>query len=217
MLGIFERLRLARTLLEDLGPPPAVTLVPDHSVIADVSETLRNVLTDGFQVLGGAQPPVAEIHDLSGMIATNPARLTLFLYDIAEDVTMRNRRPLQGLVPPHLSLSKPPMALLLRYLMTPWSGDRLTDQRILGRTLQILYDDAIINGPQLSGGLAGTNQALKVKLTPIDLEARTRVWHAVQRPYRLSLSYEVRVVNLDSLEQETRPPISARQLDPVTP
>ena len=191
--------------------------MPDHSVIADVSETLRRVLTDGFVILGGVPPPVAEVHDLSGLIPTNPARLTLFLFDVAEDVTMRNRRPLQGIVPPNVSLQKPPMALLLRYLMTPWSGDRVTDQRILGRTLQILYDDAIINGPQLQGGLAGTNQALKIKLTPIDLEGRTRVWYSVQRPYRLSLSYEVRVVNLESLEQDTRPPISARQLDPVTP
>jgi hypothetical protein len=192
--------------------------VPDFSVIADVSETLRTVLTDGFTVLGGAQPPIAVLHDLApGQIATNPPRLTLFLFEVTEDATLRNRHPLQGLVPPSLSLQKPPMALLLRYLMTPWSGDRVTDQRILGRTLQILYDDAIINGPQLQGGLAGTNQALKLKLTPIDLDDRARVWFSVQRPYRLSLIYEVRVVNLESVEQETRPPVSTRQLDPVSP
>ena len=189
--------------------------MPDHSVIADVSATLRTVLTAGFTLLGGAPPPIAEIHDLSGTIPTNPARLTLFLFDVVEDVVSRNRAPLQTPVPPSLALQKPPMALLLRYLMTPWSGDRLTDQRILARTLQILYDDAILSGPQLQGGLAGTSQALKIKLVPLDLEERTRVWHSVQRPYRLSLSYEVRVVNLDSLEVATRPAVRARQLDPA--
>jgi hypothetical protein len=189
--------------------------VPDYSVIADVSETLRTILTDGFVTLGGLQPPVAEIHDLAGPISANPARLTLFLFEISEDMASRNRRPVQTPMPPNLSLQKPPMALLLRYLMTAWSGDRATDHRILGRTLQILYDDAIINGPQLQGGLVGTNQALKVTLAPLDLEERTRVWHAVQRPYRLSLSYEVRVVNLDSLTQEVRPPVNTRQLDPA--
>jgi hypothetical protein len=192
--------------------------VPDYSVVADVSETLRTLLTEGFKVFGGAQPPIAVLEDFGGgQIPTNPARLTLFLFDVTEDVSMRNRRPLQGLAPPSLTLQKPPMALLLRYLMTPWAGDRVTEQRILGRTLQVLYDDAIINGPQLQGGLAGTSQALKVKLTPIDLEDRTRVWFSVQRPYRLSLTYEVRVVNLDSVEQETRPPVSARQLEPASP
>ncbi len=189
--------------------------MPDYSVIADVSATLRTVLTDGFALLGGAPPPIAEIHDLSGTIATNPARLTIFLFDVVEDVVSRNRAPLQTHAAPSLAVQKPPMALLLRYLMTPWSGDRLTDQRILARTLQVLYDQAILSGPQLLGGLAGTSQALKIKLVPLDLEERTRVWHSVQRPYRLSLSYEVRVVNLDSLEVERRPPVSARQLDPA--
>jgi hypothetical protein len=189
--------------------------VPDYSVIADVSDTLRAVLTGGFTTLGGAQPPIAELHDLTGQISTNPPRLTVFLFDVCEDASQRNRRPLQSLLPPNLSLQKPPMALLLRYLMTPWSGDRLTDHRILGRTLQILYDDAIISGPQLQGGLVGTSEALKIKLTTLELEDRARVWHAVQRPFRLSLTYEVRVANLDSETREMRPAISSRQMDPA--
>jgi hypothetical protein len=190
--------------------------MPDYSVIADVSETLQSVLTDAFTTLG-PQPPVAEVHDLSGQISTNPARLTLFLFEIAEDASLRNRPPVQGIAAPGLTLQKPPMPLLLRYMMTPWSGDRVTDHRILGRTLQTLYDDAIISGPSLLGGLANTSEALKVKLVPLELEDRSRVWHAIQRPYRISLIYEVRVIHLDSTEIDTRPPINARQLNSSTP
>ena len=102
------------------------------------------------------------------------------------------------------------MALLLRYMMTPWSGDRLTDHRLLGRTLQVLYDGAIISGTHLQGGLAGTDQALKVTLAPITLDERAGVWFAIQKPYRLSITYEVRVINLDALTVDTATPVSQR-------
>ncbi len=190
--------------------------MPDHAVIADVSTTLESVLTNAFLMLG-PQPPVAEVHDLSGLISTNPARLTLFLFEVVEDASMRNRGPLQSVTPPGLTLHKPPMPLLLRYLMTPWSGDRITDHRILGRTLQTFHDDAIISGPSLLGGLANTNQALKLMLAPMEIDDRSRVWHAIQRPYKLSLIYEVRVVNLNSTRTQTRSPISTRQLDSSAP
>jgi Pvc16 N-terminal domain len=189
-----------------------VARLPDYSVIADVSKTLETVLTAAFSSLG-PQPPVAEIHDLSGQISTQPARLTLFLFEVAEDAALRNRPPVRTQAPPMLAIQKPPMPLVLRYLATPWSGDRETDHKIIGRTLQTLYDEAIISGPNLLGTLASTSQALKIKLVALELEDRARVWHAIQRPYRISLVYEVRFVNLDPTGFELRPPIRSRQLD----
>ena len=107
------------------------------------------------------------------------------------------------------------MALRLRYLVTPWSGDVLTDQQMLARVLQVLYDDAVLNGPQLQGLLAGTSEALKIVLTQLTLEERTRIWNAVQQPYRLSVIYEVRVVNLDAIQQRTHAPVQVLQVDPA--
>lgn len=183
----------------------------DFGVIADVSATLQALLTDSLSTLSGA--PVAEVHDLQGTIATNPAHLTLFLFEAAEDPSARNRPRLRTSVPPDHAIGKPPMALLLRYLLTPWSGDRITDHRILGRSLQALYDNAILSGAALRGGLADTDQALKISQAPLSLEERTRVWHAVQRPYRLSASYEVRVVNLDSERQQLVRSVVGRSVD----
>jgi hypothetical protein len=105
------------------------------------------------------------------------------------------------------------MALLLRYLLTPWSGDRLTDHLILGRVMQVLYDEAILSGPVLNGSLSGTDQALKITMAPLSLDERARVWYSVQRPYHLSVSYEVRVVNLDSERLDRIRPVSRRSLD----
>jgi hypothetical protein len=184
----------------------------DYSVIADVSMTLQSVLTKAFQPLDPVSPPVAEISDLAGNISTSPARLTIFLFETVEDASMRNRPHVVTTTVPDLTRKRPPMALLLRYMMTPWSGDRVTDHRIMGRTLQVLYDGAILSGVQLQGTLIGTDEALKVTLAPITLEERARVWYAIQKPYRLSVTYEVRVVNLDSEDEEHIAPVAQRKL-----
>ena len=188
----------------------------DSAVIADVSSTLQSVLTDAFTTLLPAPTPVAEIHDLQGAISTAPARLTLFLFEVVEDASVRNTPPRRTVTPPNVSQENSPVTLILRYLLTPWSGDRLTDHRILGRTLQVLHDGAILSGAQLQGGLTGSSEAIKLKLAPLSLEERSRVWHAVQRPYRLSVTYDVRVVRIDSTVSTTRVPISSRLLNPST-
>jgi hypothetical protein len=156
---------------------------------------------------------VAEVHDLQGTISTTPARMTIFLFEAVEDPTLRNQRRPREIVPPNIAQRRPQVPLILRYLLTPWSGDRATDHRLLGRALQTLHDDAILTGPQLLGGLAGTSEALKLKLAPLTLEEQTRVWHAVQRPYRLSLTYEVRVIRIDSDDVSVGPPVRSRTLD----
>ncbi|NHZ89642.1 DUF4255 domain-containing protein [Massilia sp. CCM 8733] len=185
--------------------------MPDSSVIADVSTTLQQVLTDAFSALVPG-PVVAEVHDLQGAISTTPARMTVFLFEAVEDPTVRNQRQAREIVPPNITQRRPQVPLILRYLLTPWSGDRATDQLLLGIALQTLHDDAILSGPQLRGGLVGTSEALKLKLAPLSLEEQTRVWHAVQRPYRLSLTYEVRVIRIDSNEVKVRPPVRSRTL-----
>lgn len=187
--------------------------MPDFNVIADVSLTLQEVLTDALSVLVPGPPPIAQVHDLQGVIPNAPPTLTLFLFDVAEDPSARNRARNREVTPPNVSIRKPPLALMLRYLMTPWSGDRFTDHRILGRVMQTLYDGAIISGPQLAGGLAGSDQALKITPSTLTLDERSRVWFSVQRPYHLSVAYEVRVVNLDSDVADLTRPVAGRQLD----
>jgi len=185
--------------------------MPDSSVIADVSSTLEAVLTNAFSSLLPG-PPVAQVHDLQGAISTAPARMTIFLFDVIEDPTVRNLAPRRDVAPPNITLTKPQMPLILRYLLTPWSGDGLTDHQLLGRALQALHDDAILSGPQLQGGLVGTSEAIKLKLAPLTLEEQTRIWHAVQRPYRLSVTFDARVIRIDSNDVTMRRPVLSRTL-----
>jgi hypothetical protein len=172
----------------------------DFGVVADVSTIIEDRLTRALRGLGGDEPPIAELNDLSDPVQTPPAKLTVFLYEIAEDPTSRNRPPVRSIPPDAPASRKPPMALLLRYLITPWGGDQETQHRMIGRALQVFYDDAIWAGENLSGSLASSTDALHFTLTPLTLDQKSWIWYAIQKPYRLSVNYEVRVVNLDSLD-----------------
>ncbi|MFE7132071.1 DUF4255 domain-containing protein [Streptomyces sp. NPDC057638] len=185
----------------------------DFGVIADVSTVMVDALTESLRGLSQVEPPIAELNDLSDAIQTPPPKLTVFLYEIAEDPVSRNRPPVRSQPPDPPTTRKPPMALLLRYLITPWGGDQETQQRMLGRALQTFYDDAILDGLQLSGTLAAGTDSLHLSLTPLTLDQKSWVWYAIQKPYRLSLNYEVRVVNLDSAVAFPVQPVRSRVFD----
>jgi len=189
----------------------------DHGVLGDVSTTLRDLLTGALSTLQPQPSPVARVHDLLGTIPTDPPSLTVFLYEISEDPSAKNRPPRRVGAPPNWSVRPAPLALVLRYMLTPWSGDRLTDQQILGRAMQAMHDHAILSGPQLRGGLVGTADSLKIALSPITLEERTRIWHAVEKQYRISATYNVRVVSIDSEVEKLLTPVAERVLDSAIP
>jgi len=185
----------------------------DFGVVADVSSIIVGRLNRALAGVSPGEDLYAELHDLSKPVQTDTAKLTVFLYEIAEDPTSRNRPPVRSLPPDPPTRRKPPMALLLRYLVTPWGGDQLTQHRMIGRALQSLYDDAILDGEELTGSLAGGLDALHVTLTPLTLDQKSWVWYAIQQPYRLSLNYEIRVVNLDSLDVSQLQLVRSRELN----
>jgi|SRR5690242_5796650 len=170
-----------------------------YSVVNLVSRALEQLLTAALADIDPANPPFAQLHNLKPPPGGQPPVLTLFLYEIIEDPTVRNRNLSREIdttpATPVYRIRKPPMALILRYLVTPWAGDRQTEHLIIGRTLQVLYERQIHRGANLTPELE--LDALSVTLAPLSLEERTRVWWSIQEPYRLSLNYEVRVVDLD--------------------
>lgn len=183
-------------------------------VIANVTETLVSVLTAG--VAGLSTPPTVVPHDLRTDPGTTQTQLTVFLFEVKEDSSARNRpirrTPAGGTN--QVEIQKPEMSLLLRYLITPWGPDRNNDQIILGRVLQVFYDKPILSGSDLAGGgLAGTDTSLKLTVAPLTLEERTRVWQAVNQPYRLSITYEVRVVNIEPTITQTATVVGSSEMN----
>jgi Pvc16 N-terminal domain len=195
--------------------------VGSFDAIRDVTETLRDMLRAGF-----AQAPVinaeCEANDLTTTIAIPPPRplLTVTLYDVVEDPGARNRPNEREYIPgppARVVVRRPPASLLLRYLLAPWSGDPLSDQRVLGRAVQTLYDNAVIGGPDLRGSLFGRDESVQVTMAPLSLEDRTHVWRSMNSNYRLSVNYEVRVVHIETRKElASAAPVRRRSLDHAT-
>ena len=186
--------------------------MPGYNVVDEVSQSLVNVLQEGLAVLGAT----VATNDLT----TAPAgtlQLTVFLFEIGEDPNSRNRPRVRELQAPDIRIGRPSVALHLRYLLTPWGGTESARHVLLGRAIQVLNDHAILSGPQLVGSLAAEDQTVNVSMSPMSLEDRTRVWHAVQKAYRLSVSYDVRVVHLESEAGQNVRPVRQRGIATVTP
>jgi hypothetical protein len=173
----------------------------DYSVVADAGQSIINVLWEEIQTdaqVNGLIPSEAAISlespaDLAG---NNSVRISIYLYRIVEDPYMKNR--FQSVAGSGGSQRKPPLSLDLYYLVTPMLGAPRDQQIMLGKVMQVLYDRAILEGPDLSGALTTGNQQLRVMINPVSLEECTRVWQALEVPYRLSVCYVARVAMVDS-------------------
>lgn len=129
----------------------------------------------------------------------NVLGVSLWLYRIVRDEHRYND--------PHRRVSdnelqKRALPVRLHYLVTPRAGEDqkklILEQEILGRILQAFHDEPKITGTRLSGDFAGTGVELTVRLEPMTLEEITRVWDALDASYKLSVSYEVSVVFVES-------------------
>jgi Pvc16 N-terminal domain len=188
--------------------------VDQSEVVLDVSNTLVAAINGAVADLFAPNTTIAAVNDLSEPTTTTSPLppITVFLYEIMEDPASRNLPLVQQTQNKTVVVSLPPMALQLNYLITPWTLNFDTDQRLLGRVLRLFYENAIMSGPQLQGVLASSADSLKITLHQISLEDRTRIWFALERPYRTSLSYGVRVVWINPTQSQTRTRVSTSRL-----
>ena len=169
-----------------------------YRVLASVSQTLRTLLWDAYS----ADPPLRSIVGSQSAISfSNPTetardsanRLSLWLYQVTENEHLKNQPVMRG--NDHTSTQVTPLALNLYYLVTPFAPSAEWDQLLLGSTMQTLYDNAIV---VLQNTADQVYEELRVILGRLSLEELTRIWEALREPYRLSLSYQVRVSRIDS-------------------
>ena len=186
----------------------------DYSVIAAVGDSLVSVL---FSELN-ADPQISGLIDSEDRISlespadlenNNSVRLSIYLYRMLENPYMKNRFPVEGTGGQRRN---PPLTLDLYYLLTPMLGTPREQQIVLGRTMQILYDRAILQGADLSNELGTSGEEIRLLLNPVSLEELTRVWQALEIPYRLSVCYIARVVIVDSEQQQFRQPIVSKRI-----
>ena len=185
-----------------------------YSVIYAVDETLRSLIVDNLdttsiQILADPTKYISFKPPHRLMVNNTPAKnyLSLFLYRIAENSEVKNRslEPING-----NRLQTPPLALNLFYLITALTKDNENDDdeaaknthKLLGKVMQIFCDHASVKGANLKGVLQNTTDEFRIILNPVSMDDITKLWTSFMCPYYLSVSYEVKVVYINS-EQET--------------
>jgi hypothetical protein len=136
--------------------------------------------------------------------------LSVWLYRVARDDVTLNRRPERI----NMTLTRRvPLPVRLNYLLTPITHSQEddapeTELAILGKVLQCFHDHPQLYGTDLRDDFQGTDQVVTVRLEGLSLEELTRVWDALESPYRTSVSYEVTVIDVDAgVQPETGPPV----------
>jgi hypothetical protein len=177
--------------------------MPGSDVLADVSETLLKLLRD--QLAGVVASDHVTLASPSDVEVDNAPWLALFLYQVSENQFLKNE-PHERIDSSHRRI--PPYVVDLSYLLVPYAQSRETEQQILGKVLQVLSSHQILKGSLLQRDLAGSDEELHVVFRPLSLEDMFRLWSAFpNKPYKLSLSYQVTPVRIDSVlpPLETKP------------
>lgn len=182
----------------------------DYLVLDAVSKALRQILWDAFNADGVIRPIVGSE---AAIVFSNPTetardssnRLSLWLYQITENEHVKNQPMLRAAVQPpppppggrapRQAAQYPPMALNLYFLATPFAQSDELDHLLLGKTMQVLYDNAIIFLEDIASNIF---EELRVIFCRLSLEELTRIWESLREPYRLSVCYLVRVTRIDS-------------------
>lgn len=166
------------------------------SVISDVTSTLQDLLkneqrpANTFDV--SLKSPADEVPQ------QGKPKVNLFAYRVIENAFAKNQER-QAIGPG--ALEYPPLWLNIFFLLTPFAEEKLDELRVFGEAMRVLHDNSIIPRARLKGVLENTDEELHVELCPFSLEQLAQIWSALDKPYRLSVCYEVRTVYIDSLVQ----------------
>ena len=173
----------------------------DYTVIADVGKTLIELLEDNIK------DDIDQITLSSPEDVKSEKELSLFLYQVTENAYLKNQ---EMQMVNSTKLEYPPLSLSLFYLVTPHTKTREKDHRILGKVMQIFYDNSILRGSVLQGSLAG--EELRLILNPLSMEELNKIWNVMSKSYELSVCYEVTPVRIESMREREVKRVTEREL-----
>ncbi|MCP3804200.1 DUF4255 domain-containing protein [Allokutzneria sp. A3M-2-11 16] len=188
----------------------------NHLAIRAVTELL----------LGRIQTVVGELGARASAFSPDKAAaeattlVNLFLYQTTVDGHWRNE-PFPGARTRAGERPRPPLPLVLRYLVTPFinQGDDLPAHELLGAAMRELHDYPEFSGEDLAGGNVKSDVAKEVesvKISPISISTDeiSKLWSAFQTQYRITVGYEVRIVLIESRRGvPAAPPVLRRGKD----
>lgn len=190
----------------------------DSGAIADVGVTLVELLEDSIDRLSRGDVALASpgLHGESG----NDWRLTLYLYDVSENTHLSAGERPEG-DPTEATTPERPIFLDLQYLLTAHpatggtDGTQKTEEQheLLGRAIQVFRDNAILQGSELRGSLAGEDE-IRISIDQESLDAVVNIWNTFSDvSYRPSVAYLVSPVAVESERERPVQRVVQRDLE----
>lgn len=154
--------------------------------------------------------------------------VNLFLYQLSEHPFLKNA-PWSGDRAHLTGSSRPPLALTLQYILTGYAKkvansaqDDITAHQVLGNAMSILHDYPVLNDihdsefdadvdAQFAAELRQSYDKVKISLLPISIDEFSKIWTGFSKAYRLSVAYEVSLVQIAPLVPVTLPPPAAQR------
>jgi hypothetical protein len=153
--------------------------------------------------------------------------INLFLYRIHENPFTKNMDWRGDKVSP-VRNGKPPLSLVLSYLLTAYAKaggtpqDDITSHQLLGNAMAVLHDYPVLNDihdsdfdaaldAQFPPELRNAFDKIKVSMLPTTMEEFSKIWTGLSKAYRLSVAYEVSLVEIGPTTPPVLPAPAAQQ------
>jgi hypothetical protein len=159
----------------------------DSTIIRSVGRQLIDLLKAKLSGMHGLT--VAEVTLESPSVLRSGNILSVFLYRV--DIDDANRRSTPAPSPSETPAVRPPLALNLYYLVTPIAEQAEDAHLLLNAAMEILNDTPVV--VQVESLATLPQRTLEIVFNPLSLDEITRLWLALVTPYRLAMSYVVKV------------------------
>jgi hypothetical protein len=159
---------------------------------------------------------------------TEDTGVNLFLYRLSENPHLKNMPWVGDRAHPNGS-NRPPLALTMNYILTGYAKkvagaavDDITAHQLLGNAMSILHDYPVLNDvhdsdfdadvdAQFAAELRQAYDKVKISLMPISIDEFSKIWTGFSKAYRLSVAYEVSLVQIAPLAPSLLPaPLALR-------
>ncbi len=182
----------------------------DYTIISDIGNAIIKLLRDNMV------PDVVQNADAIGLCS--PADrgdylLGMYLYDVreSEEVFESSMRMTgQG------QQRYPSKYLNLFYMITAYSMSDIKfraseEQRMLGKTIQVLMDHPVLDDILFGNEKASGRYPVRIEQLRLDNDEKMKLWNMPNVPYKLSLYYKVSPIEIESAR--TREVHRVRQVD----
>lgn len=174
----------------------------NYSVISDVGNGIVKLLRHHMV------PEMITSSDAIGLCSPEDKgdlALGVYLYDVKESEEMMGLRKQKTT---ENSMKAPSQFLNLYYMITAYSSSDIKfraseEHRILGRTIQILWDHGVLGAEYVNDTGQDMDYPIRMEMLRLDNEEKIKLWNTPNLPYKLSLYYKVYPVEIESLKMKT--------------